>query len=53
MESTLTVQSPFPILRSTDGQLNFSVFTGAGDLSVALLGRGDTVLSASEDVVRR
>ena len=53
MESTPTVQSPFPILRSADGQLNFSVFTGAGDLNVALLGRRDTVLSTSEDVVRR
>lgn len=43
----------FPILRSADRQLNFSVFTGASDLNVALLGRGDTVLSTSEDVVRR
>lgn len=43
----------FPILRLADRQLNFSVFTGAGDLNVALLGRGDTVLSTSEDIVRR
>lgn len=53
MGSALTVQSPFPILRSADWQLNFSVFTGAGDLNVALLGRGDPVLSTSEGVDRR
>ena len=53
MGSTPTVQSPFPILRSADWQLNFSLFIGAGDLNVALLGRGDTVLSTSEDVVGR